>query len=44
MTIEQLHATFIDSGSRLATDSRKIEGGEIFWALRGENFDSAAEV
>ena len=39
MTIEQLHATFIDSGSRLATDSRKIEGGEVFWALRGENFD-----
>ena len=39
MTIEQLHATFIDSGSRLATDSREIEGGEVFWALRGENFD-----
>lgn len=39
MTIEQLHATFISCGGRYTTDSRKIEGGEIFWAIRGENFD-----
>lgn len=39
MTIEQLHATFLSCGQRYTTDSRKIEGGGIFWAIRGENFD-----
>jgi len=39
MTIAQIHEIFLGCGSRISTDSRKIEKGELFWALKGENFD-----
>lgn len=39
MTIEELYRIYRDCGCRVTTDSRTIKGGEIFFALRGENFD-----
>lgn len=38
MDIEQLYSLFLKSGS-VTTDSRAIKGGEMFIALKGENFD-----
>ena len=34
-----LYSKYIDCGGKVTTDSRAIAGGEIFFALRGENFD-----
>ena len=39
MTTEELYSIYQDCGCRVTTDSRKIDGGEIFFALKGENFD-----
>ncbi|MBO4595852.1 MAG: UDP-N-acetylmuramoyl-tripeptide--D-alanyl-D-alanine ligase [Bacteroidales bacterium] len=39
MEIKDLYALYLACGCRVTTDSRAIEGGEIFFALRGENFD-----
>lgn len=39
MDIAELYGIFSSCGCRVATDSRKIEGGELFFALKGENFD-----
>ena len=39
MTTEELYSIYLDGGCRVTTDSRKITGGEIFFALKGENFD-----
>ena len=36
--IDRLYGIFKSCG-RVATDSRRISGGELFFALRGENFD-----
>lgn len=38
----QLYQIYRDCGCRVTTDSRAIEGGELFFALRGENFDGNA--
>lgn len=38
MDIAGLHSLFLECRG-VATDSRAIEGGEIFFALKGENFD-----
>lgn len=38
MDIDKLYDVFISCG-KVATDSRKISGGELFFALKGENFD-----
>ena len=38
MEIQKLYSLFKDC-SRVATDSRAIEGGEMFFGLKGENFD-----
>lgn len=38
MTIPELYKIF-KSCTGVATDSRKIRGGELFFALKGENFD-----
>ena len=38
MTIPELYKIFKKS-TGVATDSRKIHGGELFFALKGENFD-----
>ena len=37
--MEQLYARYCACGYQVTTDSRAIHGGEIFFALRGENFD-----
>ena len=37
--MEELYAKYLACGGRVTTDSRAIRGGEIFFALRGENFD-----
>ena len=39
MDIEKLYGKYTECGCRVTTDSRKICGGEIFFALKGENFD-----
>ena len=39
MTTEELYSIYLDCGCRVTTDSRKITGGEVFFALKGENFD-----
>ncbi len=36
--IERVH-THLKNGSEIKTDSRKVERGDIFLALKGENFD-----
>ena len=38
MEIERLYYLFKEC-SRVTTDSRSIEGGEMFFGLKGENFD-----
>lgn len=38
MEISKLYGIFLSS-TGVATDSRKIKGGELFFALSGENFD-----
>lgn len=42
MTTAQLHDIFLECGGRITTDSRTIKGGEIFFALKGENSDGNA--
>lgn len=37
--IENLYSKYVGTGYRVTTDSRAISGGEMFFALRGENFD-----
>lgn len=37
--MEELYRKYVEAGYRVTTDSRAIKGGEIFFALRGENFD-----
>ncbi len=39
MTTEELYKAYLSCGCRVTTDSRSISGGEIFFALKGENFD-----
>ncbi len=38
MTIENLHKLYLQS-TGISTDSRKINKGNLFFALKGENFD-----
>lgn len=38
MDIDKLYGIFLSCGC-VTTDSRKISGGELFFALKGENFD-----
>lgn len=40
--MEKLYEKYVACGGRVTTDSRAISGGEIFFALRGENFDGNA--
>ena len=37
--MEELYRKYLACGGRVTTDSRALRGGEIFFALRGENFD-----
>lgn len=38
--IEELYQLFIDCNQQITTDTRKLEKGSIFFALKGENFDA----
>ena len=40
--MKELYQKYCDCGYRVTTDSRTIKGGELFFALRGENFDGNA--
>lgn len=37
--MESLYERYLAAGGRVTTDSRAVKGGEIFFALKGENFD-----
>ncbi len=39
MRINELYKKYNECGCKVATDSRAIRGGELFFALKGENFD-----
>lgn len=39
MTIDQIYAYFLTCGQKITTDSRHIEKGQIFFALKGPSFD-----
>ncbi|NER18663.1 UDP-N-acetylmuramoyl-tripeptide--D-alanyl-D-alanine ligase [Spongiivirga citrea] len=41
MTIERLHHIFLDS-TGVSTDTRNIEKGQLFFALKGDNFNGNA--
>jgi len=42
ISTEELYSLYCGCSYRVSTDSRAISGGEIFFALRGENFDGNA--
>lgn len=39
MSIEDLYSKYLECGCKVTTDSRAIGGGEMFFAIKGENFD-----
>lgn len=39
-TIEELYKLFISCNQKITTDTRKLEEGSIFFALKGDNFDA----
>lgn len=39
-SIEDLYKLFIDYNQKITTDTRKLESGAIFFALKGDNFDA----
>ena len=42
MSIEEIYSRYLECGGQVTTDSRAIKGGELFIALKGENFDGNA--
>lgn len=40
MTTEELYSIYINCKGKVSTDSRKIQGGEIYFALKGDKFDA----
>ncbi|MBR4788758.1 MAG: UDP-N-acetylmuramoyl-tripeptide--D-alanyl-D-alanine ligase [Bacteroidales bacterium] len=42
ISTEELYSLYVSCGYRVTTDSRAVRGGEIFFALKGENFDGNA--
>lgn len=40
ISIEELYQLFINCNQKITTDTRKLESGSIFFALKGENFDA----
>ena len=42
MEIEALYERYLACGGEVTTDSRTLKGGELFFALKGENFDGNA--
>lgn len=39
---EELYQLFTECGQKITTDTRKLEPGSIFFALKGDNFDANA--
>lgn len=39
-TIEEIYKVFKDCNQKITTDTRKVEAGSIFFALKGDNFDA----
>jgi UDP-N-acetylmuramoyl-tripeptide--D-alanyl-D-alanine ligase len=39
-SIEELYNIFIKCNQKITTDTRKLESGSIFFALKGDNFDA----
>ncbi|HKK75466.1 MAG TPA: UDP-N-acetylmuramoyl-tripeptide--D-alanyl-D-alanine ligase [Saprospiraceae bacterium] len=39
MKIEQLYTLYLEAGQNISTDSRNVKAGDLFFALKGENFD-----
>ena len=39
---DKLYSLYLECDGRLTTDTRTIKGGEMFLALKGENFDGNA--
>ena len=42
MSIEEIYGRYLGCGGVVTTDSRAVKGGEMFIALKGENFDGNA--
>lgn len=40
ITIPELYKLFVTCNQKIATDTRKLENGAIFFALKGDNFDA----
>ena len=40
VTIEELYQLFVNCNQKITTDTRKLEKGAIFFALKGDNFDA----
>lgn len=40
MSINDLYPIFINSGQKISTDTRKLEKGSVFFALKGDNFNA----
>ncbi len=40
ISIEDLYRLFLECNQKIATDTRKLEPGSVFFALKGENFDA----
>ncbi len=40
MSISHLYSVFLETGQKISTDTRKLEKGSIFFALKGGNFNA----
>jgi UDP-N-acetylmuramoyl-tripeptide--D-alanyl-D-alanine ligase len=40
ISTEELYKLFIDCGQKITTDTRKLEKGSVFFALKGDNFNA----
>ena len=40
ISIEELYDLYLNCGQLITTDTRKIEKGSIFFALKGDNFNA----
>ena len=40
LSTEDLYKLFIQCNQKISTDTRKLENGSLFFALKGDNFDA----